>query len=166
MPFGGDSPIVRLNAGEAYFSPKPHRIATLLGSCVAVCVWDPQRRMGGMTHSLIPSIREPSIQNPLLATDRAIVSLIDRMVAAGSHAAHLQAKLFGGFSPLASSDSASIGADNVRTAITVLEHYRIAIVAQEILGEGGIMIYMDTETGQIQARRIAPMSRVAPEPAH
>jgi len=154
MPLGGTAPIVRLKPGEVYFDPKPHRLATLLGSCVAVCLWDEERRMGGMTHSLIPS----GGKEVLHATDSSIHELVQRMVRAGGRTGAMRAKLFGGFSPLKGLGvHGGIGAANIDSAVAVLKGYGIRIVAQEIMGDGGIVIYQDTETGDVTGRLISPL---------
>jgi len=150
MPLGGTAPIHRLKPGEIYFNPKPHRLATLLGSCVAVCLWDEERRMGGMTHSLVPP-----------ATDAAIHELVRRMVRAGCRTEAMRAKLFGGFAPMKSFGMpGTIGAANIESAVAVLRDYGISIVAQEIMGEGGIVIYQDTESGEVTGRKISPIKAV------
>ena len=40
--------------GQIYFSRQPSLISTVLGSCVAVCLWDPKKKIGGMSHYLYP----------------------------------------------------------------------------------------------------------------
>lgn len=158
MPLEGTSPVVRLKPGEVFFNPAPHRLATLLGSCVAVCLWDETRRMGGMTHSLIPN----GGKNALHATDAAIHELVLRMLRAGCRIATMRAKLFGGFAPLKSLGVvANIGAANIQSAVAVLKGYDIRIVAQEIMGEGGIVIYQDTESGDVSGRLISPLRHAA-----
>ncbi len=159
MPLEGTAPIHRLKPGEIYFNPKPHRLATLLGSCVAVCLWDGERRMGGMTHSLIPSGGEMDLH----ATDASIHELVRRMVRAGCHTASMRAKLFGGFAPLkALSAAGGIGAANIESAFGVLREYGLRIVAREIMGEGGIVIYQDTESGEVTGRKISPLRPANP----
>ncbi len=154
MPLDGTAPIHRLKPGEIYFNPKPHRLATLLGSCVAVCLWDEERRMGGMTHSLVPS----GEQSDLHATDASIHELVRRMVRAGCRTSSMRAKLFGGFAPLKALGMAgTIGAANIESAVSVLRDYDISIVAQEIMGDGGIVIYQDTESGEVTGRKINPL---------
>jgi len=154
MPLGGTSPIVRLRPGELFFDPQPHRLATLLGSCVAVCLWDERRRMGGMTHSLVPS----GGAGDASATDASIRELVARMERAGCRAATMQAKLFGGFAPLKGLGiEHGIGAANIERAVATLEELGIRIVAREILGDGGIAIYQDTQTGDVTGRMISPL---------
>jgi len=154
MPIGGTAPIVRLKPGDVYFDPKPHRLATLLGSCVAVCLWDEERRMGGMTHSLIPS----GGKEVLHATDASIRELVQRMIRAGCRTGAIRAKLFGGFSPLKGLGvNGGIGAANIESAVAALKDFGIRIVAQEIMGDGGIVIYQDTENGEVSGRLISPL---------
>jgi len=155
MPIEGTAPIVRLKPGEVFFDPKPHRLATLLGSCVAVCLWDEERRMGGMTHSLIPT----GDKQALHATDASIRELVQRMIRAGCRTEAIRAKLFGGFAPLRALGMAggSVGAANIERAVAVLHDYGIRIVAQEIMGDGGIVIYQDTESGEVTGRKISPI---------
>lgn len=50
---------VFLHPGEFHFGPSPGQIGTLLGSCVALTVWHPQTRCGGMCHILLPSRVRP-----------------------------------------------------------------------------------------------------------
>jgi len=165
MPFEGDSPIVRLMPGMLFFDPKPHRLMTLLGSCVAVCLWDSRMRMGGMTHSLVPKsgkVRDDAIHH---ATDSAIIELIRRMSAAGCRSTQMQAKLFGGFAALSSMKAGNrIGIANVESALHILKEHAIDVVAQEILGEGGMVICQNTETGEVIGRKIEQMLMADGEP--
>jgi chemotaxis protein CheD len=46
--------------GQWHFGPEQITVKTLLGSCVALTLWHPQRRIGGMCHYLLPDRkREP-----------------------------------------------------------------------------------------------------------
>ena len=45
---------VGIHIGDCYVSTEPAVIYTVLGSCVAVCLFDPVRRIGGMNHILLP----------------------------------------------------------------------------------------------------------------
>jgi chemotaxis protein CheD len=166
MPFCGTSPIVRLMPGSIFFSPEPHRLMTLLGSCVAVCLWDSQKRMGGMTHSLVPRSGKVNDAAAHHATDAAILELIRRMGEAGCRPAFMQAKLFGGFNALQGMRRANrIGAANIEAATHILKQHSIEVVAKEILGDGGMVICQDTGTGEVVGRKIAPLARPVEESA-
>ncbi|MCX7559774.1 chemotaxis protein CheD [Sulfitobacter sp. F26204] len=70
-------------------------ISTLLGSCVACCLWDPLVAVGGMNHILFASLQRNRVK-----CDRAGINamelLINEMLKRGAHRARLKAKLFGG----------------------------------------------------------------------
>ena len=159
MPFAGTSPIVRLNPGDIFFDPAPHRLMTLLGSCVAVCLWDQRLRMGGMTHSMLPrSIDRDSGGGGGQGADTHIDELVRRMIAAGCRIEDMAAKLFGGFTALPGLRAGpGIGAANIESALEALRHWKIEVVAQEIMGEGGIVIYQNTESGEVNGRMISPL---------
>ena len=51
---GADPPVMHLQPGELIFGRGRGTIQTLLGSCVAVTLWHPQRRLSGMCHFVLP----------------------------------------------------------------------------------------------------------------
>ena len=84
-------------------------ISTILGSCISICLWDPEQRVGGMNHLLLPELKNPG--SGLNSTGAiAMERLINQMVRLGAERARLRAKLFGGSSML--SGMTDIGARN------------------------------------------------------
>jgi GGDEF domain-containing protein/chemotaxis receptor (MCP) glutamine deamidase CheD len=75
--------------------PRPHRVTTVLGSCVSVCLWDRVRGVGGINHFLLPLWNGDGLPTPRYG-NIAIAALIDRMLALGCSRENLRAKLFGG----------------------------------------------------------------------
>lgn len=150
-----DLPVVYLQPGNLFLDPKPHLVTTVLGSCVAVCLWDMRRGFGGMTHSVLPAPLPGEIASPR-HTGISITRLVDAMYSFGSVHADLQAKLFGGASMLVSGNSSfAIGPANVRTALAALKRLDIPVVAQDVRGHAGLVIRMDTGRGHVWLRRIA-----------
>ncbi len=47
-----------LQPGEIFVSGNGTSITTLLGSCVAVCLWDEKKKIGGMNHVILPKNRD------------------------------------------------------------------------------------------------------------
>src|SRR5512141_2188077 len=70
-----------------------------LGSCVAIALYDPQERVGGLAHPMLP---DPSLArpggNPARFASHAVPMLIERMVRAGAQPRRLVARLVGGAS--------------------------------------------------------------------
>lgn len=46
---------IYLQPGEYFWGGENNRVKTLLGSCVAICIWHPKLKIGGMSHCLLPS---------------------------------------------------------------------------------------------------------------
>jgi chemotaxis protein CheD len=147
-----------LYPGTLFGAAEPYCISTLLGSCVAVCLWDRRNGGGGMTHSMLPrvlSIGEPSARH----TDISIDWLVDMLDAAGCRIADLEAKLCGGAWVLGQRNSqTSIGDQNIQAALKRLAHHRIPVVGQCVGGTSGLILKQNTATGELRIRRITPWS--------
>lgn len=141
--------------GEYCVVNTPTRIATLLGSCVAVCMWDRWKKVAGMNHFLLPG----GPQNNCSSTrygDVAIDSLIKSMAQFGSKPQILKAQIFGGGAVVEhlTSVGSDIGAKNIKFAQSRLAEHGIRIVHRDIGGYQGRKIYLDSTTGEITVKMI------------
>ncbi|BCG63805.1 MAG: chemotaxis protein CheD [Methyloprofundus sp.] len=90
-----------IDPGEYYVSSEQEIISTLLGSCVAACLYDPVNRIIGMNHFLL-AYRHHAHSVPLLDTEEArygmyaMELLINEMMQHGASKLNLKAKCFGG----------------------------------------------------------------------
>ncbi|CUB00955.1 chemotaxis protein CheD [Thiomonas bhubaneswarensis] len=88
-----------LQPGELYFGEGRTRVRTLLGSCVAIAVWHPQRRIGGLCHYMLPGRGAHHGAHRALDgryADEAMLLFLRDMRAAGTRPEEYEAKLFGG----------------------------------------------------------------------
>ena len=77
-------PGVFLYPGDYHFDRKGSCLRTLLGSCVAITLWHPRLRIGGMCHFLLPGrLRTPSMPFDGKYADEALALLAEEMAAAG-----------------------------------------------------------------------------------
>lgn len=131
-------------------------IATLLGSCVAVCLWDPVLKIGGMNHFMLPrSGRQhttPDIDT-LLCGDFAMEALLNGMIARGARRARLQAKAFGGGAVVAGLTHTRIGHQNVEFAREWLARENIPLNASDFLGNWSRKVILNPITGDAFCRR-------------
>src|SRR5246127_4270843 len=81
--------------GQLHASAEPCQIRTILGSCVAICLWDSRQRAGGMNHFLLPASREGEPASQRFA-DVATSVLLQKLSLLGCRPANLRAKIFGG----------------------------------------------------------------------
>lgn len=132
-------------------------LATLgLGSCVAVILFDPDRRIGGMAHVLLPSRSlSRATDNPGRFPQTALPLLVDRMLALGADRRGLTARLVGGasmFANLAPSGSMQMGDRNVIAVREVLNQLAIPIVGEEVGGNVGRSVWFTVGTGQVEVK--------------
>ncbi len=139
---------VYLLPGKVYASQGPSVVTTILGSCVAVCLWDPVKRIGGINHYLLPH-GPGNGQSSERYGDVAIPSLIGKLLALGSGARNLQAKLFGGacvLDAMRASDH-NLGAKNVEVACQLLEEAGIPVVGGDVGGPKGRKVIFHSDDG-------------------
>ncbi len=157
-----------LHPGDCRVSASAVVLSTLLGSCIAVCLYDPQSRVMGMNHFLLADRRQVG-KLPLPASDagrygiHAMELLINGMLAHGAVRARLQAKVFGGGNVLGrqcedDKNFMCIGAVNVRFVREFLERDRIPMQAADLGGNVGRLIHFDGRDFSVYVRRF-PVSQ-------
>lgn len=135
-------------AGDLVVVKQPMRMSTVLGSCVSVCLFDPARGFGGMNHYLVPRGGNTAIHG-----EWSIAELIRQMRQLGSIEAGLQAKIFGGGSPLRLlNESCAVGVGNIEMARRVLATHGIPIVAERVGYGPGLRLFFENWTGIVWLR--------------
>jgi chemotaxis protein CheD len=139
-------------AGQFLITSVPALLTTVLGSCIAICLWDRENHIGGINHFLLPGTPDDDTGDPtrgLAATHMLVRSMLNRRV----KLENLEAKVFGGCNSLyKSSDVFRIGKRNSEIALEVLDHYSIPVVAQHVGGGYGRKIVFNTATGKVRMR--------------
>ena len=137
-----------------YASTFPTIISTLLGSCVAVCLYDPVKKVGGMNHYMLPFWNGEGLPSPKFG-NVAIKMLIDKMTKQGSKKDNLIAKVFGGAAVLETKRQVFfIGERNISIAYELLEKENIEIVAASTGGNKGRKLLFNTFTGEVRQKYI------------
>jgi len=155
IPVTGERLRRYLLPGDLHAAAEPCQITTILGSCVAICLWDARRRAGGMNHFLLPASR-PERDPSMRFGDLATAELLERLLALGCRRQSITAKLFGGAALFQSPGrySASLGAKNVASALLMMKNARIPVIANETGGHHGRKIVFNTDDGLAWSRRI------------
>ncbi len=136
-----------LRPGFIYLPDKPTTISAVLGSSVAVSLYDRFMGVGGMNHFLFPRVDQKN-KTTALYGNIAVLTLIRMMTANGSSFSNLEAQIFGG----AFNDEYSqrdIGRDNYQTARRILSGRGIKIVSEDVGGVLGRKIVFNTATYEI-----------------
>lgn len=145
---------VFLLPGEYHVSRSPCQMATLLGSCVAVCLRHTEKSYAAMNHYLLA-------QAPVGDTDKgrygdtATKTILWLLQKLDPDPKKLQARIYGGARVVGHLGKQNdIGSKNIEMARAVLKSKGIRIVDEDVGGTLGRRIYFDTGTGQIRVRMI------------
>lgn len=133
-----------------FASKEPYVVKTILGSCVAICLWDPVTKIGGINHYMLPNWNGNDLASPKYG-NIAIDKLLEKMMQLGARKENLKAKIFGGGELIdGGSKGTLIGERNIRVARLILEEKNISIVASSTGGRKGRKILFFTETGEVR----------------
>lgn len=122
---------VKVLPGEYFVSSQDLLITTVLGSCIAACVWDSKARVGGMNHFMLPD--GDSADGFGRYGSYAMELLINEMLKKGAKRETIQAKVFGGAQVMAGFTSMNVGEKNTKFVIDYLATERIPVVSQDVL---------------------------------
>jgi len=146
-----------LQPGYIFLARQPTLISTVLGSCVAVCLFDKKNRFGGMTQFQFPHVADEKMATPRYG-NVATLSLLRMMVEEGSKLKNLEAQLFGGaHNPEVSPDN--VGKDNIAAARRVLAKKRVRIVSEDVGGEKGRKLVFNTSTNEVALFKVDRLRR-------
>jgi len=144
---------VKVLPGEYFVSNEEIVIMTVLGSCIAACIWDGRSRVGGMNHFMLPdgdtgdgSGRYGSF---------AMELLINEMLKLGARRETMQAKIFGGGQVMAGFTTMNVGERNTQFVQDYLATERIPIVSQDVLDIHPRKVCFFPVTGKALVKRLA-----------
>lgn len=154
---------ITLEPGELFASREPVTLSTLLGSCVAACLYDPVNKVIGMNHFML-SNRRYSRDLPSFRTEagrygiHAMELLINEMMTMGAERRRLCAKVFGGATILHRGGSVGnffcVGEVNCRFIKEFLDEERIPIMAQDLGGDKGRVIHFSNGDFAVYLRNV------------
>jgi chemotaxis protein CheD len=141
---------VFLQPGHLHVAGDPTTITTILASCVAVCLFDTRRKIGGMNHFLLPQALMAD-RTPAKFGVSATQLLLDQLLAMGCRRRDLQAKVFGGATVIAAlaahREHMPLGEANAHCAFDFLRDAGIPVIASDIGGKRGRKIIFHTDDG-------------------
>lgn len=150
--------------GEVKASTAPTRFVTILGSCVAVCLYDPVRRVGGINHFLLPGPPPEGEREPLRWGEASIKALFEQVLGLGASTRFLQAKIFGG-AQISTRDVPGqfrIGERNVELALAEVGRRGVELRNKSVGGHTGLKIAFESHTGMVWVKELS--RTVPPEP--
>ena len=135
---------MKILPGEYFATADAMAMATLLGSCVAVCLYDKRNGVGGMNHFMLPKLllksdavrctisHAPPCGNRCSTRygECAFRHLLHRLDGCGARRTNLEAKLFGGGRVMAG--GTDIGKKNIDFALGYLDERKIPVISSDL----------------------------------
>ncbi|WP_119967489.1 chemoreceptor glutamine deamidase CheD [Simplicispira lacusdiani] len=144
---------VKVLPGEYYVSNENLVIMTVLGSCIAACLWDSRMRVGGMNHFMLPD--GDSIDVSGRYGSYAMELLINEMLKLGARRETMQAKIFGGAQVMHSFTTMNVGERNTQFVVNYLHTERIPVVSEDVLDIYPRKVCFFPVTGKAMVKRLA-----------
>lgn len=120
-----------------------------LGSCIAVVLYDQEKKIGGMSHALLPTCNGFST-DPKKFVDKSIINLLELMESSGAWRKNVIAKLVGGASIFQGlNEVQSIGEKNIISGRQVLSKLGIRVAGEDVGGNKGRSVEFYTSTGEV-----------------
>ncbi|MBU0485282.1 MAG: chemotaxis protein CheD [Proteobacteria bacterium] len=152
-PLHTDLPVVMLRPGELHVADKPTLISTILGSCVAVCLYSPRKKVGAMCHGVMPNSDQK--EECARFVDCSINQMVSELVSRyGVVCSELEAKVFGGATGFDRRNQpgrqlVSIGRQNIESARRCLNEYGVPVLVEKVGGEKGCKMFFYSHTGEV-----------------
>ena len=148
---------VKVLPGEYFVHDEDLLITTTLGSCIAACIWDRDRRIGGMNHFMLPEGSGDSGRYGSYAMEL----LINEMMKRGASRLTMEAKVFGGGAVISGMNSLNVGERNTKFVIDYLQTERIPIVSKDVMDIYPRKVCFLPGSGKAMVKRLAPTNAEA-----
>jgi chemotaxis protein CheD len=144
---------VKVLPGEYFVTGENMVICTVLGSCIAACLWDRTLNIGGMNHFMLPEGDCTDISGRY--GSYAMELLINEMIKLGARRETMQAKIFGGGQVMANFTTMNVGERNTDFVTQYLQTERIPIVSEDVLDIYPRKVVYFPATGKAMVKRLA-----------
>jgi chemotaxis protein CheD len=154
-----------LKPAELFISERPTIVRTVLGSCVAVTMFDRRLKISAICHALLPKHDgiehdETRSNTNYKYVDTVIPLMVKRLRTYGSELPDLEVKLFGGADMLSvktgQPNLRSVGRLNIEAVFQILKAHHLSVKVSDVGGTVGRKILFYTHTGEVLLKRIKP----------
>ncbi len=152
LPSNLDEDLTRItiNIGGVRASSDPLVLDTVLGSCIAACIYDPVIGVGGMNHFMLPEGADPGNPTSTRYGVNAMELLITEVMKLGGQRRRFQAKVFGGGHVLKIRESLDgVPQRNIEFVRRFLETEQIPVTKEDVGGYQPRRVLFHTHTGKV-----------------
>lgn len=153
-----------VNISDMKLSDNPENvIATYsLGSCLGVTAYDPQKKIGGMVHCLLPtagSAREKARDNPFMFVNSAVVEMVRQLIEKGAKRERLVFKAAGGAN-MRNDTLFNTGARNFEALEKLMTSSNVELTAKDVGGTIPRTMFLHLDTGRVVIRSLGEDSEL------
>ncbi|MCF6438397.1 chemoreceptor glutamine deamidase CheD [Pseudoalteromonas luteoviolacea] len=156
---GRSTVVAKVLPGEFYVSKNDELISTVLGSCIAACIYDEKLGIGGMNHFMLPGAQKMKDITNVHSDDFncrygnwAMEFLINEVLKNGASRANLKVKLFGGGKII--SAMTDIGVGNIRFAQAYVEEENLELVSHDVGGPWPRKVVFHPQSGTAKVKKL------------
>ena len=147
------SDAVKVLPGEYYVTDENMLLVTVLGSCIAACLWDSRARVGGMNHFMLPAGDSAEMSGRY--GSYAMELLINEMMKFGARRETMQAKGFGGAQVVHGFTNMNVGERNTHVVFDYLKTERIPVISEDVLDIHPRKVVFFAASGKAMVKRLA-----------
>ncbi len=148
--------VIEVVMGGLEIADNQSEFKTFVGSCVAICLYDPNAKIGAMAHVMLPkyNLTKPLVNSDEIGkyADHAVNTMIDKLISKGADMKKIKAKMAGGatiFSHESNNDLFNIGPRNVKALRSILTDKKIPLVSEDTGLGSGRWIKFNVNTGDM-----------------
>ena len=147
------SEAVKVLPGEYFVFDEDILIMTTLGSCIAACIWDRDKRIGGMNHFMLPDSGGASEGGRY--GSYAMELLIGELIKRGATRSTMEAKVFGGGAVISGMNTINVGERNTKFVLDYLHTERITVVSKDVMDIYPRKVCFLPASGKAMVKRLA-----------
>jgi chemotaxis protein CheD len=151
-------PVIHLKAGEIYIAEKPTLVATVLGSCISVTMFNNRFKIGAICHGALPVYDKYKYGEPFKYVDFSISHMVSRLSSYGIKTSEIEVKLFGGADMFSftngNEDKLTVGQQNIKVALNTIKEEKLRLFISDTGGKRGRKIFFYTHTGEVLLKRL------------
>ncbi len=151
--------LIRVGMADYKVGSAPSTIISYgLGSCIGISLYDPQTKVGGLLHIMLPdSTQARPTDNPAKFADTGLPLMLKDVLALGATKTRLVAKIAGGAQMFAfqnATDIMRVGSRNAEAAKKILKSLGIKLIAEDTGGTYGRTVSIDLNDGIYKVKTI------------
>lgn len=156
-------PKIYLHPGEVIYCKNPFVVTTILGSCIAITMYDKNSKFSAISHCQLPSgkgkdVNDARYKEAFKYVDHTIEKMIEKFEKHGIRRSDIEIKMFGGGDVIKNNGlekkKDSVGKQNINSAFKVIEKMKLKFSTYDVGGTMGRKIFFVTNTGEIFLSRL------------